>query len=79
MTIEQMSARGVLHFVKSELKNDFQSDIYRNWFEEISLIGEDGDHRILGVPNDFASIWIIDDYKDMTAKSCKWPLANGSK
>jgi chromosomal replication initiator protein len=79
VVIEQMSVSGALNFVKSELKRDFQGDIYQNWFEELSLIGEDGDHIILGVPNDFAAIWVSDNYKDIIAKKLQMALGKSLK
>ncbi|MDR1906791.1 MAG: chromosomal replication initiator protein DnaA [Puniceicoccales bacterium] len=79
MVIEQTSVSGALNFVKSELKKDFQGDIYQNWFEEISLLSEEGDHIVLGVPNDFAAIWINDNYKDMIAKKLQMVLGKSLK
>jgi chromosomal replication initiator protein len=79
MIIEQMNVSGALNFVKSELKKDFQGDIYRNWFEGLSLLSEEGDHIVLGVPNDFAAIWINDNYKDMIAKKLQMALGKSLK
>ncbi|MDR1367046.1 MAG: chromosomal replication initiator protein DnaA [Puniceicoccales bacterium] len=79
MVIEQMSVSGALSFVKLELKKDFQGDIYQNWFEELSLLSEEGDHIVLGVPNDFAAIWINDNYKDMIAQKLQMALGKSLK
>jgi chromosomal replication initiator protein len=79
MVIEQANVNGALNFVKSELKKDFQSDIYQNWFEELSLLGEEEGHIILGVPNDFAAIWISDNYKDIIAKKLQMALGKSLK
>ncbi|MDR1590496.1 MAG: chromosomal replication initiator protein DnaA [Puniceicoccales bacterium] len=74
-----MSVVGALNFVKSELQKDFQGDIYRNWFEELSLLSEEEDQIVLGVPNDFAAIWINDNYKDMIAKKLQMVLGKSLK
>jgi chromosomal replication initiator protein len=79
VVIEQTNMNGALSFVKSELKKDFQSDIYQNWFEELSLLSEEEDHIILGVPNDFAAIWISDNYKDIIAKKLQMALGKSLK
>ncbi|MDR0417993.1 MAG: chromosomal replication initiator protein DnaA [Puniceicoccales bacterium] len=79
MVIEQTSVSGALSFVKSELKRDFQGDIYQNWFEELSLLSEEDDHIVLGVPNDFAAIWINDNYKDMIAQKLQMALGKSLK
>jgi chromosomal replication initiator protein len=79
MVIEQTSVSGALNFVKSELKKDFQGDIYRNWFEGLSLLSEEEDHIVLGVPNDFAAIWINDNYKDVIAKKLQMALGKSLK
>ncbi|MDR0741007.1 MAG: chromosomal replication initiator protein DnaA [Puniceicoccales bacterium] len=79
MIIEQTSVSGALNFVKSELRKDFQGDIYRNWFEGLSLLSEEEDHIVLGVPNDFAAIWINDNYKDVIAKKLQMALGKSLK
>lgn len=54
------------------LRSDFQSlfphDVYRTWFESLECV-ESNEHSItLGAPNDFAIIWIQDNYHDLIAQ-----------
>ncbi len=53
--------------VKTELASLLPQDIFQMWFEAIVCLEEesDSDSLILGVPNDFAAIWIHDNYLDL--------------
>ncbi len=51
--------------VKSDFKGLFPEDVFKLWFEPIVCIEIAEDHLTLGVPNDFAAIWINDNYLDL--------------
>ncbi|MBC8039673.1 MAG: chromosomal replication initiator protein DnaA [Opitutaceae bacterium] len=51
--------------VKSDFKGLFPEDVYQLWFEPITCLEATEDTLTLGVPNDFAAIWINDNYLDL--------------
>uniref|UniRef100_UPI00019655CC DnaA N-terminal domain-containing protein n=1 Tax=Geminisphaera colitermitum TaxID=1148786 RepID=UPI00019655CC len=51
--------------VKSDFKTLFPEDVYQLWFEPIVCLETTEDSLVLGVPNDFAAIWISDNYLDL--------------
>ena len=51
--------------IMSDFQGLFPHDVYRTWFENLELISQDGDSFVLGVPNEFSSIWIQDNYHDV--------------
>jgi chromosomal replication initiator protein len=51
--------------VKSDFKTLFPEDVYKLWFEPIVCTEATEDLLTLGVPNDFAAIWINDNYLDL--------------
>tara|TARA_B100001248_G_scaffold241598_1_gene208355 strand:+ start:30434 stop:31864 length:1431 start_codon:yes stop_codon:yes gene_type:complete len=61
--------------VKSDFQSLFPHDVYRTWFESMECIQQDDESITLGVPNDFAAIWIQDNYSDLIAK--RFQMATG--
>ncbi len=51
--------------VKSDFKSLFPEDVFKLWFEQIVCMESSEDTLTLGVPNDFAAIWINDNYLDL--------------
>ncbi|HEX3728915.1 MAG TPA: DnaA/Hda family protein, partial [Opitutaceae bacterium] len=51
--------------VKCDFKSLFPEDVFQMWFEPLVCLGAAEDSIVLGVPNDFASIWIHDNYLDL--------------
>lgn len=51
--------------IKSDFQSFFPHDVYKTWFEDLELLSEEGDSYMIGVPNDFAAIWIQDNYHDI--------------
>ncbi len=51
--------------LKSDLKTLFPSDIYETWFEPIHGMEENEKSLTLSAPNEFAKIWIQDNYLDL--------------
>ena len=51
--------------VKCDFKGLFPEDVFQMWFEPIVCLETTEDSIALGVPNDFAAIWIHDNYLDL--------------
>ncbi len=51
--------------LKSDLKTLFPRDIYETWFEPIHGMEENEKSLTLSAPNEFAKIWIQDNYLDL--------------
>ncbi|MEI6861312.1 MAG: chromosomal replication initiator protein DnaA [Verrucomicrobiota bacterium] len=51
--------------VKGDFKGLFPEDVYQLWFDPITCLEAEEDTLTLGVPNDFAVIWINDNYLDL--------------
>ena len=54
--------------VKCDLKGRFPEDVYQMWFEPLACIETSEDSLTLSVPNDFAAIWIHDNYLDLISQ-----------
>ena len=51
--------------VKCDFKSLFPEDVFQMWFEPLVSLEATEDTMTLGVPNDFAAIWIHDNYLDL--------------
>jgi chromosomal replication initiator protein len=51
--------------VKCDFKSLFPEDVFQMWFEPVVCLEATEDTMTLGVPNDFAAIWIHDNYLDL--------------
>ncbi|HWA09617.1 MAG TPA: chromosomal replication initiator protein DnaA [Opitutaceae bacterium] len=51
--------------VKCDFKGLFPEDVFQMWFEPLVCLETAEDMMTLGVPNDFAAIWINDNYLDL--------------
>ena len=51
--------------VKCDFKELFPEDVFQMWFEPVICLEATEDTITLGVPNDFAAIWIHDNYLDL--------------
>jgi chromosomal replication initiator protein len=51
--------------VKQDFKTLFPEDVFQLWFEPLECLEANDDSLTLGVPNDFAAIWINDNYLDL--------------
>ena len=51
--------------VKCDFKSLFPEDVFQMWFEPVVCLETSADGITLGVPNDFAQIWIHDNYLDL--------------
>lgn len=51
--------------VKCDFKSLFPEDVFQMWFEPLVCLEASEDELTLGVPNEFAAIWIHDNYLDL--------------
>lgn len=51
--------------VKEGLRQLFPSEVYQMWFEPLSCIEENEEQVTLGATNDFAAIWLQDNYQEL--------------
>jgi len=51
--------------VKCDLKGLFPDEVFQMWFEPISCVESTDDSLVLCVPNEFAAIWVHDNYLDL--------------
>ncbi|OAM87361.1 chromosomal replication initiator protein DnaA [Termitidicoccus mucosus] len=61
--------------IKADLKTLFPEDVFQLWFDPIVCLAANDDTLTLGVPNDFAAIWISDNYLDLIIQRIR--LATG--
>jgi chromosomal replication initiator protein len=54
--------------VKCDLKGLFPDDVFQMWFEPMRCLETSEDSVTLGVQNDFAAIWIHDNYLDLISQ-----------
>ncbi len=59
------SAPNPWEVVKNDFKGIFPEDVFQMWFEPIVCVETSDDSLTLGVSNDFAAIWISDNYLDL--------------
>ncbi|MBE2215840.1 MAG: chromosomal replication initiator protein DnaA [Opitutaceae bacterium] len=57
--------------VKAELASALPPDIFQMWFTPVTCLKVEGDAITLGVPTDFAAIWINDNYLDLIAQKLR--------
>ncbi|MGY8716384.1 MAG: DnaA N-terminal domain-containing protein, partial [Verrucomicrobiia bacterium] len=50
---------------KQDLKSLFPEDVFQLWFDPLECLESSETELTLGVPNDFAAIWIHDNYLDL--------------
>ena len=51
--------------VRAELAQTFPADVFRTWFGNLQARCDGGETLILEAPNEFASIWLEDNYMDL--------------
>ena len=57
--------------VKTDLKGRFPEDVFQMWFEPLVCVDAGEDSLTISVPNDFAAIWIEDNYLDLISQSLR--------
>lgn len=67
----EVSASGALWATVQEgLRQLFPPEVYQMWFEPLTCVEETEDKITLGAPNDFAAIWLQDNYQDLLSARC---------
>ncbi len=51
--------------VRQELAKTFSPDIFRTWFASLEARGDGDDTVVLTAPNEFAAIWLEDNYMEL--------------
>ncbi len=54
--------------IKNELKNLLSEDIFNMWISPLQCVEEGDETWILSAPNEFAAIWLKDNYLDLISK-----------
>ncbi|HKB90865.1 MAG TPA: chromosomal replication initiator protein DnaA, partial [Opitutaceae bacterium] len=62
------SSSSLWETVKCDFKGLFPEDVFQMWFEPVVCLEAAEDSIVLGVPNDFAAIWIHDNYLDLISQ-----------
>jgi chromosomal replication initiator protein len=62
--------------VKSDLKGLFPEEVFQMWFEPITCVEATEESLVLGVPNEFAAIWVNDNYLDLLTQRAR--LSSGT-
>ncbi len=64
-----MPAKTLSHSLWVALQSDFQTlfpnEVYKAWFEPIVCLAESANAIELGLPSDFALIWVQENYRDL--------------
>lgn len=62
--------------VKQDFKTLFPEDVFQLWFEPLECLEASETELTLGVPNDFAAIWIHDNYLDLIVQRLRLTTGN---
>ncbi len=65
MPVAASSTTNLWESAKSDLRGLFPEDVFKLWFDPVVCLEASPDQLVLGVPNDFAAIWIHDNYMDL--------------
>lgn len=62
--------------VKSDLQALFSEDVFSTWFADIECLSQNEESIVLGVPSDFALIWVQNNYADLLAQHLRKGLGH---
>jgi len=65
MPVTASSTTNLWESAKADLRGLFPEDVFKLWFDPVVCLEASPDQLLLGVPNDFAAIWIHDNYMDL--------------
>lgn len=65
MPVAVHSSNQLWESAKADLCGLFPEDVFKLWFDPVVCLDATPDQLTLGVPNDFAAIWIHDNYMDL--------------
>lgn len=67
---ETVTASALWATVKEGLRQLFPAEVYQMWFEPLVCLEEKEEEMVLGAPNDFAAIWLQDNYQELLSAKC---------
>lgn len=65
--------------IKKDLKGIFPQDVYQTWFQPMQCLEQSQEKIVLSVPNDFASIWIEENYMDLLLRRLQMAMGHSLK
>ena len=71
-----VSSSNLWETVKQDFKTLFPEDVFQLWFEPLECLDIGETELTLGVPNDFAAIWIHDNYLDLIVQRLRLTTGN---
>lgn len=74
--LNTVSTSNLWETVKQDLKSLFPEDVFQLWFDPLECLESSETELTLGVPNDFAAIWIHDNYLDLIVQRLRLITGN---
>jgi chromosomal replication initiator protein len=65
MPVAASSTTNLWDSAKADLRSLFPEDVFKLWFDPVVCLEASPERLTLGVPTDFAAIWINDNYMDL--------------
>ena len=65
---QRIASKKIWNVVRSEFKSLFPADVFETWFANLRMLRENEDVLVLSAPNEFAAIWIQDNYLDLISQ-----------
>ena len=65
MPVAASSTTNLWDSAKADLRTLFPEDVFKLWFDPVVCLEASAERLTLGVPTDFAAIWINDNYMDL--------------
>lgn len=79
MTTACMEIGSTWDVIKKDLKGIFPQDVYQTWFEPMQCLEQSQEKIVLSVPNDFASIWVEENYMDLLLRRLQMAIGHSLK
>lgn len=76
---EGMVTAGVWEAVLADIEKLFPADLFQTWFAPLSVRCGDDDSFVIEAPNDFARIWVTDNYLDLIIRRLEMALGRSAK
>lgn len=74
----QYTPQQVWDTVKGELQSLLSAETYSEWFACMQLVSCEGDNYVLSANNDFAAMWISDNYSDLLRRHISMALGRNA-
>ncbi|MDR3117446.1 MAG: chromosomal replication initiator protein DnaA [Puniceicoccales bacterium] len=65
---EEKANPGLWPSLREDLRTLLAEDVFRVWFDDLRPLREDGEKLVLQAPNEFAAIWLCDNYRGLLEK-----------